>query len=231
VNSARSCVAQTLRKRVSNNFLQHATMSTRKLHRHIGKKTREYLQGVHVMAEIICIRENWNNTALSIPIPNAGNFHTLHIIPTPEHPFGEKGKALAGAWKQLGYAKVDGMLILDGDVVIEPGDMENMLAAIHGHDKMVVTAPARIWPKSTKRKSWVWAHWSTEASQVMETKNIRWFTFNFTYLPKKVIEQALKDGLADWTFPSVDKRMSEAAVRAGVPVHVAENVSPKHLNF
>jgi hypothetical protein len=138
---------------------------------------------------------------------------------------------LAGAWKQLNNNNMDGMLIMDGDVVIDPGDLTNMLTAIHEHDKMIVIAPARIWPISTKRKNWVWAHWSTEASQVMETENIRWFTFNFTYLPKKVIEQALTDGLTEWTYPNVDKRMSESAVTAGVPVYVAENVLPKHLNF
>lgn len=181
------------------------------------------------MAQIICIRENWNNTALNIPIP--GNFFMLHIIPSAEHPFGEKGKALAGAWKQLSNETIDGMLILDGDVAIEPGDLTNMLAAIHEHDKMVVIAPARIWPKSTKRKNWVWGHWSKDASQVIETENIHFFTFNFTYLPRTVIEQALTDGLADWSYPGVDKRMSETAVRANVPIFVAENVLPKHLNF
>jgi len=181
------------------------------------------------MAQIICVRENWNNTAFSVPIP--GNFHILHINPTAEHPFGERGKVLAGAWKQLSNDTMDGMLTLDGDVVIEPCDLTNMLAAIHEHDKMVVVAPARIWPKSTKRKGWVWAHWSTEASQVMETENIRRFTFNFTYLPRRVIEQALEDGLVDWKYPNVDTRMADAAVRAGVPVYVAQNVLPKHLNF
>lgn len=181
------------------------------------------------MAEIVCIRENWDDTALKIPLP--GNFFTLNIRPSAEYPFGEKGKAIAGAWRQLSNNHVDGMLMLDGDVVIEPVDLSNMMAAIHTHDKMVVIAPARIWPKSTKRKRWVWAHWSSEASQDMETENIRWFTFNFTYLPRKVIEQAVEDGLSTWTYPSVDKRMSDSAAKAGVPVFVAENVLPKHLNF
>src|SRR5580700_341288 len=104
------------------------------------------------MAEIICVRQNWDNSALSIPIP--GQFYTLRVNPSSEHPFGEKGRVFAGAWRQLSHEKTDGMLILDGDVVIEPGDLANMFAAIHHHDKMVVIAPARIWPKSTKRKNW-----------------------------------------------------------------------------
>jgi hypothetical protein len=181
------------------------------------------------MAEILCVRKSWNNTALNIPIP--GNFYLLHINPSADHPFGEKGKVLANGWRQLGNENMAGMLILDGDVAIEPGDLTNMLAAIHEHDKMVVVAPVRIWPKSTKRNSWVWSHWSDHGSQVMETENVRWFTFNFTYLPRKVIEQALSDGLVDWTYPSVDTRMSKAAMRAEVPVYVAENVLPKHLHF
>lgn len=182
------------------------------------------------MAEVICVRMNWDNSALSIRIPGA--FYTLRVNPSSEYPFGEKGKVLAGAWKQLDPDhKMDGLLILDGDVAIEPIDLTNMLAAIHHHDKMVVVAPARIWPISTKRSQWAWAHWSAKASQVMERENIRWFSFNFTYLPRQVIEQALSDGLINWTYPSVDKRMSDSAFKAGVKVHVAENVYPKHLNF
>jgi len=156
----------------------------------------------------------------------------LNIIPTVEYPFGEKGKTLAGAWKQLDHDNtMDGMLILDGDVAIEPVDLANMFAAIHGHDKMVVVAPARIWPTSTKRKEWSWAHWTKQPSQVMETENVRWFSFNFTYLPKKVIEQALNDGLRTWMYPRVDKRVADSAFKAGVPVYVAQNVSTKHLHF
>ena len=182
------------------------------------------------MAEIIMVRVNWDNSALNIPTP--GKFHNLHVNPSVDYPFGEKGRAIAGAWKQLNADnKMDGMLILDGDVVIEPTDLVNMLQAIHHHDKMVVVAPTRIWPKSTKRKDWSWAHWSKEPNQTLETKNIRWFSFNFTYLPKKVIEQAMQDGLATWMYPRCDMRMSDAAFNAGVPVFVAEAVQPKHLNF
>jgi hypothetical protein len=156
----------------------------------------------------------------------------LHISPSADYPFGEKGKVLAGAWKQLDPDNImDGMLILDGDVAIEPIDLKNMLAAINDHDHMVVVAPARIWPISTKRKEWSWAHWGKAPSQVIETENVRWFTFNFTYLPRKVIEQAISDGLYAWTFPGVDKRFSDAAFRAGVPIYVAEDVQPKHLHF
>jgi hypothetical protein len=182
------------------------------------------------MAEIICVRMNWNRTAPSINVP--GEFYMLHVDPSAEYPFGEKGKTLAGAWKQLNPDNVmEGMLILDGDVAIEPIDLSNMLGAIHHHDGMVVVAPARIWPVSTKRKQWSWAHWATKPSQIMETENIRWFSFNFTYLPKKLIEQALSDGLRSWTYPRVDMRFSESAFKSGIPVYVAENVHPKHLHF
>jgi hypothetical protein len=182
------------------------------------------------MAEIICVRMNWDNKAIPIRIPGA--FYTLHVDPSSAFPFGQKGMVLAGAWKQLDPDnKMDGMLIIDGDVAIDPLDLSNMLAAIHHHDKMVVVAPARIFPISTKRSEWSWAHWSVKASKEMETKNIRWFSFNFTYLPRRVIEQALTDNLVAWTYPSVDKRMSDAAFKAGVGVYVAESVYPKHLNF
>lgn len=176
------------------------------------------------------VRLNWNDTALKIPTP--GKFHNLLIAPTLDNPFGEKGRVIAGAWKQLNPDnKMDGMLILDGDVAIEPIDLTNMFRAIHNHDQMVVVAPARIWPKSTQKKVWTWAHWSKEPSQTMETENIRWFSFNFTYFPKKVIEQAIGDGLVNWKFPRCDMRMSDAAFHAGVKVFVAEDVYPKHMNY
>jgi hypothetical protein len=182
------------------------------------------------MAYIICLRVNWNNSSPSIPIP--GDFHILNYGPSPDHPFGEKGKALAGAWKQLDPEnEMDGMLILDGDVAIEPLDLTNMLAAIHEHGNMVVVAPARIWPISTKRKDWSWAHWVNKPSQILEIENVRWFTFNFTYSPRKVIEQALNDGLSSWTYPRVDKRVADAAFKAGIAVYVATDVKPKHLHF
>ena len=182
------------------------------------------------MAEIVSVRVNWDNTAIPIKMP--GQFYNLHIDPSTDNPFGEKGKSLSNAWRQLNWNnKMDGMLIIDGDVAIDEIDYANMLNAIHYHDKMVVIAPARIWPASTKRKNWSWAHWSKEPSQVLETENVRWFSFNFTYLPKKVIDQAHEDGLISWAYPNVDKNMSTAAFNAGVPVFVAEDVLPKHMNF
>jgi hypothetical protein len=182
------------------------------------------------LAQILCIRENWAHTAAAIKIP--GEFHTMHFGPTANYPFGEKGRALAGTWKQLDPDNImAGMLILDGDVAIDPTDLANMLAAIHHHDDQVVVAPAIIWPISTKRGQWTWAHWSDQPSQVLETENIRFFSFNFTYVPRKAIEQAIRDGLASWRFPRVDKRLSDAARKAGTQVYVAENVRPKHLHF
>lgn len=182
------------------------------------------------MAEIITVRVNWDNTAVPIKLP--GKFFEMHVDPSAEYPFGQKGKTIAGAWRQLNTDKnMDGMLIIDGDVAIDPIDYQNMLSAIHYHHDMVVVAPARIWPASTKRKDWSWAHWSVEPSQKLETENIRWFSFNFTYLPKKVLKQALTDGLRRWTYPVVDKSMSTAAFDAGVPVFVAEDVHTCHLNF
>ena len=161
----------------------------------------------------------------------ARNFYNLHIDPTAEHPFGRKGFVLSNAWKQLAGKNADGLLILDGDVMIDPEDHKAMLRAIHEGPGDVQVAPARLWPVSTKRNGWTWAHWATEASMEREDTGVRWFSFCYTYLPRALMAAADRAGLRAWTYPGVDKQMSEAAQKLGVGIHVVEGCYPKHMNY
>ena len=180
------------------------------------------------MSEIVCVRINWDRTATETQMSR--RFFTLHVGPEPEYPFGRKGLALASAWRQLSHKAQSGMLLLDGDVIIDPEDFRLMLRAIHDNDSIVHVAPVRIWPASTHKKDWTWAHWAREASQQVDDSP-RWFSFCFTYLPRSLIDRALQDGLCDWTYPVVDARVSESARRMGLRVSVVRDCWPKHLNF
>jgi hypothetical protein len=173
---------------------------------------------------------NWNHTA--IPIREARHYYTLDILPTSDAPFGEKGKALAAAWRQLSTTDMAGMLILDGDVAVDPHDRLVMLDAIHHAPKSVHVAPAKIWPISTKRDDWVWAHWQDDATQVLEwSPKPKWFTLCFTYLPRRLITGAMLHGLPTWRYPGVDTNFCRLAQRLDIDINVVTGCSPKHLNY
>lgn len=180
------------------------------------------------MTEVVCVRVNWDRTATETPITR--RFYTLHVSPEPGYPFGRKGLALASAWRQLSHQGQDGMLVLDGDVIIDPEDFSRMLSAIDGNATIVHIAPVRIWPVSTHREDWVWAHWAKEPSQDIDLSP-QWFSSCFTYLPQLLIDQALHDGLREWTYPTVDKQVSQSAQRLGLRVRVVRDCWPTHINY
>lgn len=176
----------------------------------------------------LAVRADWDRTALAIPLP--GRFHHLHIDPEPGHPFGRKGRQLAAAWRQLAEPHFAGMLILDGDVAIDRADYAAMTAAIVADPGSVITAPVRIWPVSSGRPAWTWAHWAIAASQDIEPAPL-WFSFCFTYLPRKLITACARAGLASWAYPTCDQRVSQCAQSARIPAKIAANCWPKHLHY
>lgn len=180
------------------------------------------------MAVLLCVRVDWDRTAPPLPL----RYHRLHVDPEPGHPFGRKGRQLAAAWRQLADPTFDGMLILDGDVMIDPADHQAMLDAIDARPGVVHTAPVRIWPASTKRPGWVWSHWAAAgASQIIDYDDVGWFSFCYTYLPAELITRCLRAGLARWRYPGVDMQVSEQARAAGIPVNIVPECWPKHLHW
>lgn len=192
------------------------------------------------MTEVACVRVIWDRKAFDMPpvryldsakVPRVLRFHPLHVVPEVEYPAGRKGLALAGAWRYFGIkGGADGLLILDGDVAIDPVMAEKMLNAIGREPGSVHTAPVRLWPVSTGRPDWVWAHWEKEASQEIDL-NPRYFSFNFTWLPRKLIEGCLTDGLERWTFPNCDACVSAMARKMKMPVRVVTEIEPLHLHW
>jgi len=161
-------------------------------------------------------------------------WHDLYLCPEPGAPFGRKGRAVEGAWKQLAERGTNGLLLMDGDVVIDPLDFAGMLTAIAQAPELVHVAPARLWPASTQQDSWTWAHWADGHGQTQHwTDTPDRFSFNFTYLPRKLIVRAMqhKPPLNTWQFPNVDQRMSQVAKECGIKAKVVPNCWPKHLHY
>jgi hypothetical protein len=182
------------------------------------------------MAKPICVKVVWDNQVYPQPLDR--RFNILHVNPSDEFPFGRKGLVFANAWKQLnsGPSKGDGLLIMDADVMIDPEDFNAMMMAIEAEPGIVHVAEAKIFPKSTKRASWSWAHWVTEPSQVSDPEPL-WFSFNFTWLPKALIEACVKEGMKIWTYPQVDVNVARTAQKTGIKAKVVPGCHPKHMNF
>lgn len=192
-----------------------------------------------VAINLICVKVAWRGqTVASLDQP----FHLIEVNPEPAHPKGRKGLVLASAWRQMATEQDVGMLIVDGDVVIEPTDLNAMIGHVLSDTAAVWTAPTRLWPRSTHLPSWVWGHRKEPPPNASADDAIRlwqtdvddpdWFTFCFTYLPRRLVEAAVADGLKDWHYPYVDLNMHRLAKRVGVPVRVVRgDCHPKHVNF
>ena len=184
---------------------------------------------------VICVRVVWDRSApFSMPgLP--GRWHDLHFGPEPGCPAGRRGLALTSAWEAYATGtRATGLLMLDGDMAIDPRDVSLMLGYIDADPDQVWTAPYRIWPASTGRPHWTWAHWPGgphDASQRLETEKIAWCGLGFTYLPRALIQDCQAAGLRHWRFPSVDTKICQRAAALHIPIGVADQCEPKHLNF
>lgn len=185
--------------------------------------------------QYLFVRVLWDAHSISFPLrmPFA-NIKEVHVAPEPTHPFGRKGLVLASAWKQATTDRPDimGMLILDGDVMIDPHDWFMMRQAIQMEPDAVQIAPVRLWPVSLgDLPGWAWGHCRDGNFTQEMTEDPDFFAFNFTYIPRRVIELAIAQGLKGWQFPNVDTNVSRVARNAKVPMRVVKDCSPKHMHY
>jgi hypothetical protein len=182
---------------------------------------------------LLFLRLIWDGHHIHFPLRLHGvNMKELHVAPETSAPFGRKGLALASAWTQLVEDDMSGLLILDGDVVIDPFDYHIMYTAIEKEPDAVHIAPVKLWPASKSDiNGWAWGHCKNNHFTSVMTLDPDFFAFNFTYVPRRVVELAIKAGLKNWQYPQVDRMMSRTARQAGVPMRVVEACQPKHLNY
>lgn len=161
-------------------------------------------------------------------------FHQVNIWPTNEYPFGRKGYTLAYCWEHMIEDHTKGMVILDGDVAVDPIDISFMQQSMVSDPNSIHIGPARIWPKSTNFSQWVWAHrkfgtvfkdWQTYRTDVDTA------SFCFTYLPRTLIEKCIDQGLATWAYPNVDFNVFRVAREESIAFKVVDGCIPKHMNY
>lgn len=162
------------------------------------------------------------------------SFRKVDIIPTNEHPLGRKGYTLTQCWKTMKESHTKGMLILDGDVAIDPVDFALMYNAMRADNDAIHIGPSRIWPKSTGHPDWIWAHrkFGTTYKDWKEFRtDVDTASFCFTYIPARVINACISSGMEKWIYPEVDKSVFEIARKLEIRYNVVEGCYPKHMNF
>lgn len=192
-----------------------------------------------LLTDVLCWRMCWKGQVEGRTHP----MFTVHSVePEPRWPVGRKGLMMARAWDMLRTPATEGVFITDGDVIIDPADWLAMTAAVGAERQAVHVAPVRLWPKATSLPDWVWGH-RRELPPGLSGKEVmaRWqadvddpvmFSFNFTWLPARLMEGAIKAGMAEWIYPHVDKGMWRTAKELGIPVRVVRGgCHPRHVNY
>ncbi len=189
---------------------------------------------------LICIKVLWEGAPRIQSLDSP--FHDVLVRREVEHPKGRKGLTLARAWEQMSGPDDAGMLILDGDVVIDPVDLNTMIMHVASDRGSVWVAPTKLWPVSTHLPSWVWGHrkippegmsqgdvmklWQTDV------EDPDYYTFCLSFLPRFLVETAIDEGLKEWHYPNVDKNMHELTKKLGISVRVVRgDCHPTHVNW
>jgi hypothetical protein len=180
------------------------------------------------VAQLLKLRMSWMEKTT---LPNPGRFHDCVLQPSPQWPAGQRGLALSRVWELLHGPMTAGMLTLDGDVAVDPLQVSMMARAIAADTDSVHVAPVRLWPRSTHVGGWIWGHGRDRYTSRFQREDLHRFTFSFTYLPRNLIEACIMEGLPEWAYPEVDRKVSRVAEAKGFRVNVVTSCQPVHLNF
>lgn len=112
--------------------------------------------------------------------------------------------------------------------------MREMTAAIERAPDFVHVSVHKLWPASTMRPDWVWAHGKVDGlmhvlSQKMEPR-ADWFALGFTYTPGRLLDLA-EPHMFQWVFGQVDSGLSAVALQNRIPAFPVPKCRPKHLHF
>jgi hypothetical protein len=178
-------------------------------------------------------RFNWDHTAFPrLPRFPWITFKDIHISPSAEYPTGQKGLALERYWTgQNPNNDHVGLLIMDGDVIVDPLDVRFMLDAIENDPSRVYTAPIKLWITADNKMGaeWRWSHQNDDGMSQDIIQYPRYFSFGFTWLPADLLDACVAGGLHRYIYPYVDAFVSDIAFKLDIQSTVIYNCEPKHL--
>lgn len=123
---------------------------------------------------------------------------------------------------------------MDPDIVADPDDLAEMHKAIERAPEYVHCSVHKLWPASTMRKEWVWAHgmWVGTAPVVSQqmAPYAQWFALGMTYTPAALLDLAAPH-MFQWVFGQVDSGLSATARQHNIPAFPVPKCRPKHLHY
>lgn len=186
------------------------------------------------MSRIIWCQLVWKRPVVRLP----DHIHPLMIRPETGYPHGNKGRVLRQAWRH--YRQVSpGIVFVDGDVGIDPWDIQAMNQAVRSNPNAVWTGMAWLWPMNpiqepphASHRTWVNNHAQWGATHA-NGRQIDYFTFNTTYIPNELFQRVeTQKKWRDLVFPWADTRLSEIATESPrIPAYLVPKCQPKHLNW
>lgn len=109
-----------------------------------------------------------------------------------------------------------------------------MIAAVRISPDRVYVAAHKLWPASTMRDDWVWAHGRMIDGAPELTQRLRigaqWWALGLTYTPGALLDLAAPH-MPAWVFGQVDTGLSAIARQHHIAGICIEKARPKHLHF
>lgn len=160
--------------------------------------------------------------------------HVVRVTPEPDAPRGRKARLMGELWRQVRTSDAPGILWLDPDVIADLDDLAEMHKAIERAPQFVHCSSHKLWPASTMRPDWVWAHGMWVGTAPVMSQNYapyaQWFALGMTYTPARLLDLALPH-MFQWVFGQVDSGLSATARQHNIPSYPVPKCRPKHLHF
>lgn len=176
------------------------------------------------------VQIEWNHWRIASVAPDI----RLPIAPEPDAPRGRKATYMARVWANAKPAGALGIVWQDPDIVIDPDDYEEMMRAAKRAPDFIHVSVHKLWPASTMRESWVWAHGLVKDNVPVLSQQIApradWFALGFTYTPGRLLDLAAPH-MPAWVFGQVDTGLGAVARQNHIPAFPVPRCRPKHLHF
>ena len=176
------------------------------------------------------VQIEWNHWRIASVRPD----HILRVAPLPDQPRGRKAALMAEHWTQIRDQGWAGVIWQDPDIVCDPDDLDAMREQARDYPSWVGVAAHKLWPASTMRDGWVWAHGIMAGDRPVMSQRMQpraeWFALGLTYTPAALLNLAAPH-MPAWVFGQVDSGLAAVARQHGIPGRVVPHARPKHLHF